>query len=99
VAGRTSSGSSHPFTAYGPVGVAPSACAAQPSGLAMNACSARAASSSAPSVVFGMYTPDGDQTVSPLAAASSPGIGKMPTSRAPSGEVRASTASALLSIG
>src|SRR5690606_33455219 len=99
VAGRTSAGSVHPSTAYGPVGMEPAACAAQPAGLAMNARSRLAASSSAPSVVFGMYTPSGDQTVSPFRAGSSPGIGKMPMSVAPSGEATASAEMPLDSIG
>src|SRR4051794_27614315 len=75
----TSAGSVQPLTRYGPLGAYEAACAAQPSGLAMKDRNFLAAVSLAPSVDFGMYTPAGDQTVSPFLLASVPGRANRPT--------------------
>src|SRR4051795_326523 len=76
----TSEGSLQALTPYGPVGSAALVCESHPAGLAMNAASFLAASSLAPVVVLGMYTPAGLHTVNPLDDASLPGMGNTPTS-------------------
>ena len=76
----TSDGSSHAEFMKGPVGAEPWTCASQPCWVSANAMNFLAASSLAPSTVFGMYSAPDDQPVRTFFDASCPGQAKRPTS-------------------